>query len=1598
MVATWTEAFSSFTPAGTGWQNYDLFTNKSVPKGAIAYIVIASVNDAAARTVGVRTDGSALNRYVKLHESEAGGACTADFYVKCDASTGLIETYADNVTGITFYLLGYWTGTDFTELFATISPTTASTWQDKDIFTSNSVPKGSVCQVMCNNRVDGAATTMGVRTDGSGLSRYHVIHEAESATVETTDVTSFTMCVKSDASTGIIEVYASSLTSDVILLGYFDSKLTYVENFQTGSVSATGWTDWDLTSYLDQDGRVVEVVCGNAATGVEYDFGCRKNGSGLARYVLIHESETNGVNGFTAPTETDAGGIVELYASNAASEYFRYVGYYKPTEKDVVVTDAMALSEFIKTNPNYLWVYDSIGLSDITLLPWLMGKDASAATVATSTMSTRPVGQCMRRRIWYSNNYYRFAVCDPVNNRISHLSSTNKSSWGNTANIVDYSYLGDGYFADYIPVIAGYSDYSIWAVSPTGAGSTYCRWARGHCENNGTYHNTGSGDASKYYNGIAAGVCLPPDGLPVLAVPIADDVTIGYYYNSLGDGTGTWTNMAVYHSVTAPYFAVVRFGSAGRRFMSIRAISGSPNTLMTIAYDNGSWLTDSTLCSNLPNLAYWAALEYGGDIYACYCKFNGSTYDVIFRKWTSAGGWESEVTVRGGYASAMPCSIGHDPTNGSMYVIWAEGANIYVKRRTSGGTLSDAESLWTMGTNYVADSLSCSDAAGETGEVGVTWLEGTSGSWTIKAAWFRVAPIAKIVTDALYISDAITSPMHMIATDSILDTDSIRKSPENWIISESLALLEFSLNYAPAYMEWDTSDYGSSNHQYPCCYQVHIFRAKESYERNFVFCHDGRYFKHTSSSKWYGTETSTTYFLIEDHGAGLGDDKKDDAFWDAVNQRWRTAFLTGHTVYIRTGTPAYPGSPPVYVSWSGQTSAYTSAGETQDLVCCAYADSTYWLGLLETNGGSDKYPKVKNSMTWGSFGSNITIDATNGNCSAFRILNGGGPTMKTTFLYVTGSGAGSYILRGAYYNQGVCVIGAICTDLYSPETWAASSDEKGNVYIVWAFGSSGQGVKYVRINNGAVGTIKTIATSSEGSGRPWSYLRVATSVDKRIDRQLVIYSWLDDTGYAAIFYVGMTGEAPYTGKTNFGSWATGYWAYISAEPNCGTYDVWVSAKHSAYGNYSYLLNLPPVVQKSGTDSIGLADIANLVQAVAQIVLDAIGLADLPLVGKDLTSTADVIGLVDAIFRGKEVVETDSIGVVDVINVLRNMSIYITDALSLSDEAPIQKFKTTLDSIELLDAGTRDKALIEIENLLLTDAVFRGKEVIQTDSIGLTESLFKLLTGLVIESIGISDAGLRNKPFIPIADSIVVDDQGFKVRHITISESIGMDDGPRTDKDLTVASESIILSDQILRDKLLIVIMDALALDDMKLVNKTNFVLDTLNLLESVFAGRQIVVTDGISLTDLDLAGKALKIIEAMMLNDQELINKGLIGYDYFGLSDTEFRDKAIIILESTGLLDEDLRPLRSIPIDDNLLLATEVLALTKALLSQDNIALSEVVIRVRTGIQVLLRLRGELTAADIKGERRDGDFEGETEKKVIQGRETKKYWQRGLKE
>jgi len=181
---TYVETFDHFTVGSTGWNDKDL-SGYSVGDGDVCEMLIRNDNGGAQRVGGVRKDGSALNRYVDIHEAERGSGESGNDYVtmmvEATSANGTIETYAANTSDIEFTLVGYWTtppGT-FNELASDISkPSSAATWEDKDL-TSYGISASSICQIVCGNDRYNRENEMGVRENGSSIARKLDVHEGE---------------------------------------------------------------------------------------------------------------------------------------------------------------------------------------------------------------------------------------------------------------------------------------------------------------------------------------------------------------------------------------------------------------------------------------------------------------------------------------------------------------------------------------------------------------------------------------------------------------------------------------------------------------------------------------------------------------------------------------------------------------------------------------------------------------------------------------------------------------------------------------------------------------------------------------------------------------------------------------------------------------------------------------------------------------------------------------------------------------------------------------------------------------------------------------------------------------------------------------------------------------------------------------------------------------------------------------------------------------------------------------------------------------------------------------------------------------------------
>jgi len=329
----YTQQMASWQSDGYGgsdavWGDYDIFTAKGVPKGAVAEIILSNATTGTENILGVRTDGSALGRYVILHEAEGNGQTHCRMFATVHATTGLIECFHSDVSDADyFYLSGYWTNVTFTERMDEALMASTGSWIDCTALTAGA---SVIHHIVFSSSVQDTPVTIGFRANGSSLERKLLVHEPEAGGHNWLD-----LLVKAD-SNKIIEGYKSggAYCPD---LGYFDSEMDFVELWQEIVLTTTSWEAEDLTAYLDADGRMVDFLLVHESYDAEIYLGVRDgDDAATERKLLEHEAEganDNGTDheftGFGMSAKSNASGIVNLISSNAG-EMLMLTGYFKP--------------------------------------------------------------------------------------------------------------------------------------------------------------------------------------------------------------------------------------------------------------------------------------------------------------------------------------------------------------------------------------------------------------------------------------------------------------------------------------------------------------------------------------------------------------------------------------------------------------------------------------------------------------------------------------------------------------------------------------------------------------------------------------------------------------------------------------------------------------------------------------------------------------------------------------------------------------------------------------------------------------------------------------------------------------------------------------------------------------------------------------------------------------------------------------------------------------------------------------------------------------------------------------------------------------------
>jgi hypothetical protein len=325
-MASYTQAFEEIDD--TGWSNgWNLDVNcGSAPANSVAEIIMTNGSTTTPHNYGCRGTDQSTSRFLNLNEAEDGGRTATRFLVNVDAS-GNIDIYVENAA-ITapVYLVGYWEDVTFTEAWDsfTVGSKEDGAWLTDSSFGGN-LQASRVHLITITNGDVGKEYLGGVRDTSSSLDRYVDIMEAEGGGVQSTS-----MYVKSDASSNI-DVYAEEST-DITFYnqGYFDSAIDFTERMQSSLLASTAWYENDITTYIDQDGRVCDFVIYNNNTASEYNVGVRTGGTSDARYILLRECEGGGVSSCGMSAQTDSNGVIEGYHSQNSTPQsaFALTGYF----------------------------------------------------------------------------------------------------------------------------------------------------------------------------------------------------------------------------------------------------------------------------------------------------------------------------------------------------------------------------------------------------------------------------------------------------------------------------------------------------------------------------------------------------------------------------------------------------------------------------------------------------------------------------------------------------------------------------------------------------------------------------------------------------------------------------------------------------------------------------------------------------------------------------------------------------------------------------------------------------------------------------------------------------------------------------------------------------------------------------------------------------------------------------------------------------------------------------------------------------------------------------------------------------------------------
>lgn len=309
---------------GGSWETVDLY-GFGVPASAVVEIVCQHFNDAATRSMGIRSIGSSDERRLTLSRREATGGGAEDFvlHVRTDPNSR-IQTYTSSTSNANFLLMGYWDAGEYVDTFNSFVPLSGGAWE----LATLSVPGEGLSEIVITNDSTSSAQTLGVRQVGSALERKLIIRRAISSGDQST-----TLIVKTDTNNNV-EVFTGA-TGNVTFYEMGHWKIppgVFIEKIEslTGPISPSTWEDEDLSGFGVPNNSVAEIALKNDENTDDNTLGARQDGSSLSRIAAQGASDGTGADSVNFHVPLSGTQIIELNTTDVANTSFDLLGYWTP--------------------------------------------------------------------------------------------------------------------------------------------------------------------------------------------------------------------------------------------------------------------------------------------------------------------------------------------------------------------------------------------------------------------------------------------------------------------------------------------------------------------------------------------------------------------------------------------------------------------------------------------------------------------------------------------------------------------------------------------------------------------------------------------------------------------------------------------------------------------------------------------------------------------------------------------------------------------------------------------------------------------------------------------------------------------------------------------------------------------------------------------------------------------------------------------------------------------------------------------------------------------------------------------------------------------